>query len=493
MTTVAAPLDALAREAPGAPALTVGGTTLARRDLAATLKRLEGAVAARTAPGETVALVLPNGFALALLFLACARTGRVAAVLDREWTRRERDGVLAALAPRLVVAEEGNADILMPAGAGPEAVAAALASDREGAPCPPRPQDAFYIGFTSGTTGLPKGYRRSHASWVASFEAGAREFAIGPHDHVLAPGAFTHSLFLYALVDGLQRGAHVTALERFRPRAVVERLAAGDVSVLYGVPTQLRLVLEAARGRRFPSVRLILSSGAKWPTDLGAEVARIFPGARHAEFYGASELSFVALAHSGEPVPEGSVGRPFPEVAVTIRGPDGARLPPGRVGRIHVESPFLFDGYAVGGGKGALHRLGKSLSVGDHGWLDEAGWLFLAGREGRMLVTSGVNVYAEEVERVLESHPDVAAAVALGEPDRLRGTRLVAIVRPGDEAYPPAVSALRAHCRDRLAEAKRPRRFLMARRWPMTRSGKTDAATLADMLARSDPALEPLP
>jgi long-chain acyl-CoA synthetase len=242
------------------------------------------------------------------------------------------------------------------------------------------------------------------------------------------------------------------------------------------------MILDAAtRERALTSVRWVLSSGAKWFADALPALRHLFPAARFAEFYGASELSFVTVAKHDQAVPPGSVGRAFSGVTLSIRDRAGRRLPTGRVGRVFVESPLVFMGYAVGG-EHDLYRAGDALSVGDRGFLDDNGFLYLVGREGRMIVTSGKNVFPEEIERTLETHPALAAAAVLGLPDARRGERLLALVslRPNARVRR---AQLVAHLRPALPLAKVPRAYAAVAPWPRTSSGKSDFAALARLWA----------
>jgi len=481
---VTATLALHARRTPRRAALIVGADRIAWRDLAAQVERLAAHMAARTPAGTGVALHLPNGPALALLFLAGARAGREAQVLDPEWPLALTRKVLAALRPALIVTTDARLaarrKAVVLADRLPFArVAAALGAPARHAGVPePNENAPFYVGFTSGSTGTPKGYRRDHRSWVESFRGGAIEFAIGASDVVLAPGALTHSLFLYATAHGLYAGATVVLARRFRPAAIPALVRRHRASVLYGVPTQLRLILDAAaRARPLGSVRWVLSSGAKWFADALPDLRRLFPATRFAEFYGASELSFVTVAKDGERVPPGSVGRAFAGASLTIRDRAGRRLPPGRVGRVFVESPLVFSGYAVGG-EDDLYRAGNALSVGDRGFIDADGFLYLVGRERRMIVTAGKNVFPEEIERALEAHPAIAAAAVLGEPDARRGERLIALVSLRPRARVQRAQLV-AHLRRALPLYKVPRVWAAVARWPRTSSGKSDFAALA--------------
>lgn len=485
MTAVTGAIPAHALDEPGRPALVFEQDRILWRDLAPVLDRIAAHIARQVPQGGGVALQLPNSPALALLFLATAHAGREAQVLDPDWPTETTRAVLAELAPSLTITAD-------PCLAGPGAIVLgdpltpfAAVPDRLGAPRqtgpqPPPAADApFYVGFTSGSTGRPKGYRRHHHSWIESFRADAAEFGLHPQDVVLVPGTLTHSLFLYAMVHGLHAGATVVLCRRFRPTTVARLLREHRVTVLYGVPTHLRLVLNAALADRAPGighVRWVLSSGAKWFADAMPDLRRLFPNARFAEFYGASELSFVTVAKDDERVPEGSVGRAFAGVTISVRDRRGRRLPPGRVGLVFVESPFVFSGYALGDGD-EVFQLGRAVSVGDLGFLDANGFLHLVGRSRRMIVTSGKNLYPEEIERVLERHPAVATAAVFGVPDAKRGERLVALLSLRPEAR-PSRAALVAHARHMLPLYKVPRRYGLVVGWPRTRSGKSDFAAL---------------
>lgn len=464
-------------ERPDAPALTCEGESLTYGALAALVQR----IAARfgDAPDGGIALDLPNGGALAVLFLAAAHAGREGQVLDPAWPAGQRADILARIRPGLLVSCGADADVRLSPTQGLAGLAEAMGAGAAAVKQPPDPDLPFYVGFTSDSTGLPKGYRRTHRSWTESFDADTREFGIGPGDVVLAPGALTHSLFLYALARGLDAGAHVILSKTFRPRAVADLARRHKASVLYGVPTQLALLLDhlAAEGARLDGIRLVLCSGAKWPAGRKALLSSHLPKAGFAEFYGASELSFITVAKGEEPVPEGSVGRAFDGVRLAIRDRAGRRLPVGRTGLVFVESPFLFLDYATGDSEDLL-RHAAEISVGDMGRLDAAGFLTLAGRAKRMIVTSGKNLYPEEVERQLELHPAIAAAAVMGVPDGKRGERLVAFLQPEDGAELTRADLV-AWLRPRLALFKVPRLYARVARWPLTASGKTDFAAVA--------------
>ncbi|KAA5601719.1 AMP-binding protein [Blastochloris sulfoviridis] len=468
--SLTAPLAVHGRLRPGGTALVFADDRLTWADLDKAVTRLAALVVSKVPAGQGVALSLPNSPALVLLVLAACRAGREAQILDPGWPEATFRRVVERLNPGWIVA--GLPDL-----------AFAAVPDALGAPADPPPlaepssDVPFYVGFTSGSTGIPKGFRRSQASWIASIKGEAAVFGLDHTDTVLAPGALVHSLFLYAVVRGLFAGAKVVFGPRFSARAALAAIEREDVRLLYAVPTQLLMLLEAAeRAAQGPigHVARVLSSGAKWPAAETARLKHLFPSAAFAEFYGASELSYVAVA--GEDAPATSVGRPFPGVEVTIRDASGRRLPTGRTGRVFVRSNLCFLDYATGD-QPALTRAGDAMSVGDMGFLDAEGFLHLVGRADRMIISSGRNIHPEEIEAVLRRHPGVAEAAVLGVADAKRGTRLQAVIKPDGE--PPTAAELMAFARAHLPASKVPRHFAVLAEWPHTASGKTDFAGVA--------------
>jgi len=476
--SITEPLSHHAARTPDRAALVFEEQRISWRDLDHEINRLASVIAAATPAGSGVALHLPTGPALALLFLAVARAGREAQVLDPDWPAEMTRAILAQLSSALLISFDarfaGDRAIVLAdplssftqlgtiLGAAPEATPVAA----------PDGLEPFYVGFTSGSTGLPKGYRRHHRSWTESIRHDAKEFGIGAEDVILAPGTLTHSLFLYALVHGLNVGARVILCRKFRPDTVVRLIEAERATVLYAVPAQLQMIVKAAGDVPLVSMRWVLSSGAKLPAEQREPLRRVFPNARIAEFYGASETSFMTVAKADEGSPETSVGRAFSGAVVTIRDRAGRSLRAGKTGYVFVESPFLFMNYACGESSDLL-RHGNAVSVGDIGYLDADGFLHLVGRASRKIVTSGKNVYPEEIERVLERHPAVAAAAVLGAPDASRGERLIGLINTRADAI-VAASELIAYLRAVLPLYKVPRVYASVPEWPLTRSGKTD-------------------
>lgn len=385
-------------------------------------------------------------------FLGAIASGRCAAVSDPDWTDATRQAVLASL------------------------------DTSPASPVPPGPTTPFYIGFTSGSTGLPKGFRRHHRSWTESFRVCADTFGPDTCARMLVPGRFSHSLFLFGVMLGLWSGAGVVVQERFSAPGMIETLARCDTPCLVAVPSQLLVLLELAERRQLApmvGVKLIMISGARWMREQTPTLQALFPCAQIIEFYGASETSFITWMHADATVPPQVVGEPFANVELDIRDPS----PGDGTGLIYVRSPMVFMDYAGGGGDAtAALRDGDWLSVRDVGRLDDQGRLLLMGRQNRMIVTQGKNLFPEELETVLAASPWIAVASVHGLPHPVRGQQVVAVVQPRPGMAQVAASVLTAWCRERLEAYKVPRRFVVCDDWPWTASGKTDHHALGQQL-----------
>ena len=386
----------------------------------------------------------------------------------------------------------------------------------------PHADTDFYIGFTSGSSAQPKGFRRSHGSWTASFGACLQAFGAPAALPLLIPGRISHSLFLFGALLGLWTGAGVELQDHFSPNAVFDRVRGGGACSLVAVPSQLIMLLQRAAQRALPplpALQLILISGARWPRQHSAALQALFPQARICEFYGASELSFVAWTVADPAMPAALVGQPFAGVDIAIRPLAGsteatqaaaqaqAALTPDlpmagastaasqTPGLVWVRSPMLFGSYVgdASADTSACLRDGDWVSVRDVGFLDPQGRLHMLGRLSRMIVTQAKKLFPEELEAVLESHPQVARASVHGVPDAQRGAAVVALIHwvpSAPDAVVPDAHQLAAWCRAQLQVYKVPRRFYVCTDWLWTGSGKTDHAALARALAQWEAANE---
>ncbi|MCB1754198.1 MAG: AMP-binding protein [Gammaproteobacteria bacterium] len=346
---------------------------------------------------------------------------------------------------------------------------------------------AFYTGFTSGSGGVPKGFVRSEASWLQSFALDKKEFSLDSDDVIVCPGSFAHSLFLYALLRGIDLAVPVLTFSRFHPAKIINKIQDCKASIIYVVPTQLQALHEAARNRkvRLDSVRLVLSSGEKLPLTLRQSLIDTMPEAEICEFYGSSELSYISVCKPADCPPAGSVGRVLDGVEVDIRDESGRSLSANESGRIFVKSPLRFIGYAEQGGKTNLRSMpfsGGFLGSGDTGYLDDNGFLFITGRSDRMITTSGHTINPEEIEAVLLRVDGVRHAAVIPIDDSRRGQRLLAILAP-QPGTALRSAQLTEFCARYLPDYMVPRMYYTLNEWPLTVSHKTDYPCLQKLLA----------
>ncbi|NHX27357.1 long-chain fatty acid--CoA ligase, partial [Escherichia coli] len=253
-----------------------------------------------------------------------------------------------------------------------------------------------------------------------------------------------------------------------RPERQWRRMHEAGVSVLDATPTQLRLML-AGEGPALPALRHVFCGGGKLDPECRADLARHAPDAQILEFYGATETSFITMADAD--TPQGSVGRPYPGVEMLIRDADA-----GGVGEIWLRSPYLFSGYATGSSADTRWD-DRFLSIGEMGYLDAQGNLFLKGRKNRMVTVADHNVFPEDIEAVLTATSGRLSA-AIPVPDAQRGHAIVAVIAgAADGALPPR---LRQACSRALGPHAAPRRVLFADPFPLLPAGKPDLVALRE-------------
>ncbi len=379
---------------------------------------------------------------------------------------------------------------------GPERVAVRrLAGNRRRAGWPDLPEreaeDLFYLGFTSGSTGLPKGLLKTHRSWTASFAGWTEAFGLKESDRVLLPLHLAYSAQLYSAFHALSMGAEVFLLPRFSPPGFFQAQATCAVITPALIQPLARYAEQGRRkmkrdGNRFaesmPS--LVISVGTKLTVAQRARFERHFPGSALFEYYGSSEMGYVSLVRpeDAREAPE-TVGRPFPGVEVAILDEAGRPLPRGEAGTLYVRTPQAFVGYVGRPEETAASFRNGWVTSHDVARIREDGRILLLGRQRDVIKAGGSMVYAREVEETLMSCPGVedAAVVAGEEEGRGEVVWAAVVLRKG-----VALSSVRAWCRHRLAGYKQPRRWLVFAELPRNRHGKVDKLQIKERMAEED-------
>ena len=442
------PVARAARTRPHAPALVWNGRVSTYRDLDALVRKWHGAV---STSGATRAVVRSeNRPELIALLHAAPRAGVELAVLNARLADAELAPSLDRLGPALRL------------GSLPGAVSLdAFAADaRPAAPGAIDPARVHTILFTSGTTGRAKAAQLSVGAHQANARASIETLRMDAGSSYLCNLPLFHVGGIATAVRCAVAGATVVLHERFDADATAEALL-GGVTHASLVATTLRRLLEARP--RFPdSVRAVLVGGGPAPLDLLARARAAGLPVLHT--YGLTEAASQVTAERLDDADGSTAGRPLPGAEVRIVE-----------GEIEVRGPSMMLGYL---GEPPLRGWFKT---GDLGALDERGRLVVHARRTDLIVSGGENVYPAEVEAALLAHPDVADCAVLPWPDEQFGQiGHAAVVARG----PVGETALRDHCRERVAGFKVPRRFTFLDALPRNAAGKPDRAALLRLLER---------
>jgi acyl-CoA synthetase (AMP-forming)/AMP-acid ligase II len=333
--------------------------------------------------------------------------------------------------------------------------------------------------YTSGTTGAPKGV------WVdpqppgraARLSEGFRSlWDLHPDDVHLVCSPLTHSAPLRFSIRTLEAGGTVALQAKFDPAETLATIELFGVASTFAVPTHLERIIQmgdrALMRHDLSSMRLLAHAGAPIRAETKRAVIELFPKGSVWEFYGSTEGQATRISTEEWLRKPGSVGQALPGAEVVVTTGDGGRLPPGEVGEIWIRDANA-ERFSYWGdeGKTAAAWRDDAFSVGDLGWVDDDGYLFLTGRKHDTIISGGVNVYPQEVEGVLLAHPAVLEAMVFGTPHDEWGQQVVARVVPAPGA-PVDPERLRAWARERLAGYKCPRRIELVPSLPRTPTGK---------------------
>jgi crotonobetaine/carnitine-CoA ligase len=444
----------------------------------AALARATDAVAAALharglAPGDRLAIALPNSPEHLFAWLGAAKLGAAVAPLHAQWTAAELERALARLRPRLLAGD-------LPGGIAREEIArwlegAADAASARFPEAPATPAEApAELLFTSGTTGLPKAAVQSYRALILTGEAFADWLRLGPDDRLFTclPLAHVNARF-YSTLGAIAAGAALVLEEKFSASSFWRWMAESGATVVNTIGAMLRILLQAPRSEaeRAHRLRLVYTAPA-----LGAALHREFEarfGVRLVVGYGMTECTFGFVHPLDLPLESparrlGSMGRPRrhpdPRWATGWRlvdpasagGPTPRDVAPGEVGEIWLSGPTVFTGYFEGPAATAgVLRPDGWLRTGDLATRDADDFWTFVGRTKEMIRRRGENVSPLEVEELLLAHPAVAEAVVVGVPAELGEEEVAAFVVPKAGASVTA-EELRDYCAARLARFKLP-------------------------------------
>lgn len=439
----------LAAEAPDRLALTCEGTSRTRAELDRRSNRLARAYQALgVEQDDMVTVALPNGIDFIEAAVAIWKLGATVQPISAKLPQVERQAVIDLAKPSLIVglpATETAPCAQVPAGFEPEPTV----SD---GPLPDRIAAHWKAPTSGGSTGRPKLIVAADPSTV---DTAAQRAPLVQ----LVPGPLYHNGPFIMAMRGLFAGDHLVIMKRFDAEHALQLMHEHRVGFAMMVPTMMqriwRLGAEVRERYNLDSLERILHLGAPCPPWLKEAFIEWLGPERVHELYAGTEAQGVTTITGTEWLQHrGSVGKPVGGTVIRILDERGNELPTGEVGEV-----FMMPA----GGQGSTYKyVGAEArardgyeSLGDMGYVDADGYLYLADRRTDMIVSGGANVYPAEVEAAVDAHPAVRSSAVIGLPDEDLGQRIHAIVDIADQDL--EAPALLAHLSDHLARYKIPR------------------------------------
>jgi cyclohexanecarboxylate-CoA ligase len=426
--------------------------------------------------GDAVAWQLPNHLHAVLLYRACWQLGAVAAPLHHRAGALDVDAALAQIQPAVRLATPGTPLAerrgTVIAEPDPPWAASKPVSDLAA-----RPSDLAVVLFTAGSTGRSKAVLHTHRGLLGKARTMVRIHGLGPGDAVLMPAPLAH-------ISGLLNGILVPAVAGMRsvlmaawdPESALDLIEREQITFMIGPPTFF-VSLMGTPGfttGRVSSLRLVSSGGAGVTPAFVADATRRL-GCVVKRTYGSTEAPTVTTSRATDRPARAreTDGRPTDDVELrVVDAATGRAISPPATGELWVRGPELFAGYVDAEATRASFARGGWFRTGDLGHLDADGWLTIVGRLKDVIIRGGENISAAEIEAVLEAHPAVRQAVAVGYPDDRLGERVCAFVVAA-EAFD--LEGCRRWCDARgLTRFKWPERVVQLDDLPLLEAGKVD-------------------
>lgn len=334
--------------------------------------------------------------------------------------------------------------------------------------------------LTSGTSGAPKGAKRSTGSGSASAAMAFLEAVpLASGDVFAIPAPLFHGWGISQLLVAASVSGTVLLRRNFDADQVTADIEAHGADVLVAVPVMLHRILESGVNNDLSSLRVTECSGSALPGDLATQWMDAY-GDNLYNMYGSTEIGQVSVASPEDlRANPASGGKVLRGIGLRILDDDGNAVSNGDIGQIAIKSDTLFDGYTSGGNKEVID---DHMLIGDQGYIDATGNLVVVGRADDMIISGGENVYPVNIERRLLSHKLVSAAAVVGVPDTDLGQKVRAVIVPAEEASPQLTKKLKAHLALALAPYEMPREYVYVSDLPRNRTGKTQRTKLVGSL-----------
>src|SRR6516225_1420325 len=425
-------------------------------------------------PGQAVGVMCRNGRSFVKAAFAVAMVGADVVLVNTDFRTDALASALSAHRVTAMVADDEFAERVRVADESVAVIDPATVTSQEGDPRPGVTGSGRIVLLTSGTTGKPKGVPRTPQMrsavgvWVTILDR--TRLRTGSRISVAMP--MFHGLGLGMLMLTVGLGGTVLTQRHFDAEGALAQASLHRADAFTAVPVVLARILDLPRRVRarnpLSCLRVVISSGDRLDPTLGQRFMDAYGDILY-NGNGSTEVGIGALATPADlrDAPE-TVGRPVAGCPVRIFDKKDRPVGPRVTGRIFVGGELRTDGYIGGGAKAVVDNM---TSTGDMGYLDNAGRLFIVGREDDMIISGGENVYPRAVENALAEHPDIADNAVIGVPDERFGHRLAAFVvlQPGSSIDAPA---LRDYLTDKVSRFEQPRDIHIVDSIPRNPAGK---------------------
>jgi len=349
--------------------------------------------------------------------------------------------------------------------------------------------DITILMYTAGTTGLPKGVPLRHTGFVSYILENVQPADPEVEERNLLTVPLYHIAGIQAMMAAIYGGRTLVLMKQFEVKEWMDTVQREGATRAMLVPTMLKRVIDDPDFENYnlTSLEVITYGAAPMPFEVIDRAIKMLPWVRFINAFGQTETaSTITTLGPEDHIIEGteeekakklrrlssSIGKPLSDVEVRIVDPEGNALPTGDVGEIVAKGPRVMTGYWHDEEKTAKAMTKDGwLRTGDKGWMDDEGYIYLAGRGDDMIIRGGENIAPGEVENVLYSFPKIEEAAVIGVPDPEWGqdVRAVVVLKQGETA---TVEEIIEYCRSRLAGFKRPRSVVFVDSLPRNPMGK---------------------
>ncbi len=457
--------------------------------------------------GDVVATLLPNGVEMFELYLAALQAGWYLVPINHHLVGTEVAYILSDSGAKAFVAHERFAEVALDAAEEaelPSSVCFAVGEitgfgsfarlrDSQPTDDPADRTIGDVMNYTSGTTGNPKGVYRPLSG--ASPEDAALGlsgilflFGIQPQDdnvHIVGSPLY-HTAVLRFSGASIHLGHTIVLMDKWLPEEMLQLIEKYRVTSSHMVPTQFHRLLALPEDVRdkydMSSLQHMIHAAAPCPVDVKYKMIEWW-GNSVDEYYAASEGGGTLVTAEEWLEKPGTVGKPWPISEIAVFDDEGNKVEePGTIGTVYMSMQTGDFSYHKDEQKTKSNRIGKYFTVGDVGFIDEDGYLFLRDRKIDMIISGGANIYPAEIENVLLGFPKVADVAVFGIPNEDWGEEIKAVIEPaeGVEASPALADEILEYCSTRLAKFKTPKSIDFTDSMPRDPNGKLYKRKLRD-------------